>query len=156
MNAVSQLGVIVLVSLAAAGATWLVKGPPSEPAAFVCDPAQLTEGEICLADVSGNVLWVDARTRSEWKRNGLEGAILWNLDPKEDENAMEAGVAMGIAGGAELVVVYCGSEACGTSKQIANRIRGLGFGTPVKTLHGGWDALKGLGRNPLTDSSSGP
>ena len=96
MNAVSQLGVIVLVSLAAAGATWLVKGPPSEPAAFVCDPAQLTEGEICLADVSGNVLWVDARTRSEWKRNGLEGAILWNLDPKEDENAMEAGVAMGI------------------------------------------------------------
>lgn len=148
MNAAAQLGVIALVSLAAAAGTWLVKGPPQEPKAFVCDPAKLDEGEICLAEVAENVLWVDARPRAEWEINGLKGSILWNLDPKEDVNEMEAGAVMRIAEGVEQVVVYCGSEACGTSRQVAARIRTLDLGPPVKTLHGGWDALR--------DSSPGP
>lgn len=156
MNAATQLGVIALLSLAAAGGTWLVKGPPPEPAAFKCDPSKLAETEICLADVKGNVLWVDARTRSEWQQNGLPGSVLWNMDSKEDQNEMEAGAVMRIASGADLVVVYCSSEACGTSKQIAERIRGLGLGIPVKALHGGWDALKGRGKEPVRDSSPRP
>ncbi|QTN33401.1 hypothetical protein HZ994_14110 [Akkermansiaceae bacterium] len=156
-TAAAQLGVIAAMSLAAAGATWLLKGPPAPPAAFHCDAKEIGEDEICLADVAGNVIWVDARTRSEWEENGLDGSILWNMDPKEDQNEMEAGAMMRIAAaGADLVVVYCGSKACGTSKEIAHRIRALGTGTKVKTLHGGWDALRGRGRNPLTDSSSGP
>ncbi len=156
MNAAAQLAIIASVSLAAAGATWVVKGPPPTPPAFVCDPSKLSEGEICLSGVSGNVLWVDARLRSEWQENGLEGAILWNMDSKEDQNEMETGAVMRIAAGVDMVVVYCSSEACGTSKQIAERIRRLDLGPPVKTLHGGWDALKGRGRNPLTDSSPAP
>lgn len=148
MTAASQLGIIAMVSLVAAAGTWLVKGPPEKPAAFVCDPQKLEDGEICLADVQGNVLWVDARSRAEWEENGLEGSVLWNLDPKEDTNEMEAGAVMRIAEGVDLVVVYCGSVACGTSKQIAERIRALDLGPPVKSLHGGWDALR--------DSNPGP
>jgi rhodanese-related sulfurtransferase len=142
MNAAAQLGIIALVAVTAAAGTWLVKGPPEKPAAFVCDPEKLEEGEICLGDVEGNVLWVDARSRGEWEENGLDGSVLWNLDPKEDVNEMESGAVMGIAAGVDLVVVYCGSEACGTSKQIAGRIRALDLGPPVKSLHGGWDALR--------------
>lgn len=142
MNAAAQLGIIVLVALGAATGTWLVKDPPEKPAAFVCDPENLEEGEICLADVEGNVLWVDARSRGEWEENGLDGSVLWNLDPKEDVNGMESGAVTAIAAGVDLVVVYCSSEACGTSKQIADRIRALDLGPPVKTLRGGWDALR--------------
>jgi len=147
MNALAQFAVVSAVSLAAAGGSWLLKAPPEEKPAFVCDPAKIRDDEICLADVKGNFLWVDARSRAEWKENGLEGSILWNMDPKEDAYLFEREAAPHIAA-AELVVVYCGSEKCGTSREVAEKIRGLDFGPEVKTLHGGWDALR--------DSSSEP
>lgn len=147
MNAVTELAAIGAICVVAAGGTWLLNGPAEKPEVFQCDPAQLREDEICLADVKGNVLWVDARPRKEWEESRREGAILWNLDPKEDAMAFEAEAAMRIVA-AELVVVYCGSEACGTSRQIADRIRVLNLGPPVRILHGGWDALR--------DSSSSP
>ena len=147
MNAAAQLAIILGVSMAAAGGSWLLRKPSPAKPAFVCDPARLREDEICLQDVKGDVLWVDARSRSEWENNGLKGSILWNLEPGEDANAFEAEAAPRIAV-AELVVVYCGSEKCGTSRQVADRIRRLELGPKVKILHGGWDALR--------DSSSAP
>ena len=147
MNWLIQLATIVGLSVAAACATWLVKGPPPEAVVQICDPANLKQDEICLADVTGNILWVDARPRSEWEENGLSGSVLWNLDPKENQQEFEAQVAMRVIE-AEVVVVYCGSTACGTSRQVANQIRNLQLGPTVKVLFGGWDALK--------DSSSKP
>jgi rhodanese-related sulfurtransferase len=141
MNAPLQFAILLSVSAAATGVTWLVKGEPEEQVVVRCDPSTLKDDEICLADVSGKVLWVDSRTRREWLESGLEGSILWNLDPKENQRDFEAGAAMKVME-AELVVVYCGSRACGTSRQIADRIRALQLGPPVKVLHGGWEALK--------------
>ena len=141
MNSLAQVAALILVSASAASITWLIKGPAVEALVERCDPALLKDDEICLADVAGNVLWVDARPRAEWEKNGLKGSILWNFDPKEDQQTFEAQAAMK-AYEAELVVVYCGSEACGTSRQIADRIRKLKLGPSVKVLHGGWDALK--------------
>jgi hypothetical protein len=46
------------------------------------------------------------------------------------------------------VVVYCSSEACGTSRQVADRIRKLDLGPKVKVLFGGWDAIKGSSLAP--------
>lgn len=145
MNAIAQFTTVAGISLAAGGATWLVDGSPSvpEPKAVKCDSSLLEGDEICLADVPADVLWIDARPRSEWKENGLDGSVLWNLDPKEDDQSMEAGAASRIfESGAAIVVVYCGSEACGTSRIIADRIRSLSLGPSVKVLHGGWDALR--------------
>lgn len=147
MNPLTQLAALVAVSASAAGITWLVKGPPEKVPLEQCDPLQLKEDELCLSQVSGNVLWVDARPRAEWEKRSVEGAILWNLDPKENQQTFEAEAAMKVLE-AELVVVYCGSEACGTSREVADRIRALQMGPPVKVLHGGWDAIK--------DSNSGP
>ncbi len=145
MNAVAQFAAVAGLSLAAAGATWLAKGRPSVPVPKVvrCDKSLLQADEICLADIPEDVLWIDARPRSEWEENGLEGSVLWNLDPKEDDQAMEAGAVTRIfESEAPLVVVFCGSEACGTSRIIADRIRNLSLGPSVKVLHGGWDALR--------------
>lgn len=142
MNSAAQLGVIALLSLAASGGTWLVHKPAPAPVPVACDPSKLLADEICPAGVSGKVTWVDARSRAEWKKDGMKGSVLWNLDPAEDANAMEAAAAASIYG-AELVVVYCGSEACGTSRQVAERIRKMDLGPQVKVLRGGWAALKG-------------
>lgn len=142
MNALTQFVAVGAISLAAAGGSWLLRKEPVEKPAFTCDPTKLHDDEICLADAKGKVLWVDARPRGEWQKNGLKGSILWNMDPKEDANLFEAEALTHIAA-AELVVIYCGSEKCGTSREVAGRIRKMEIGPPVKILHGGWDAIKG-------------
>ncbi|MBC7980278.1 MAG: hypothetical protein H7Y36_06920, partial [Armatimonadetes bacterium] len=80
MNTIAQFAVICGLSLAAGSATWFIKGAPGTPV-FICNPAKLRTDEICLADVAGKILWVDARSRKEWEDNGLGDSILWNLDP---------------------------------------------------------------------------
>lgn len=146
MNALGQAALIVGVAAAAAGGSWLAKGPPDR--VLVCDPATLKPGEICLHQLatSEGLVWVDARARSDWEKNGVPGSILWNLDPAEDMQAFEAGAAMRISEGATRVVVYCGDENCGISSQVAGRIRALDLGPEVKVLRGGWRALSEAGR----------
>ncbi|MFD2255204.1 rhodanese-like domain-containing protein [Luteolibacter algae] len=146
MKTLTQLAIIGVLACAAAGTTFLIKGPPESRVIF-CDPSTLRPDEICLADVEKDALWIDARSRSEWEKNGLDGSILWNLDPNEDSNAFEAEAAMHLID-ARQVVVYCGSEACGTSRQIADRIRSLQFGPEVKVLFGGWEAIKDSNSKP--------
>lgn len=141
MNSVAQLSVIVILSSIAAGGSWSLRDEPEPPKPFVCDPAAIADDEICLADVIEGTLWVDARSRAEWEKNGVEGSILWNFDSAEDAQKFESDAAMKIIS-APLVVVYCGSEACGTSRQIAELIKKLELGPEVKVLYGGWDALR--------------
>lgn len=153
MNALVQLAAISGVALAAAGATWLVKGPPLR--LLVCDPATLKPDELCIQQIATDeeVVWVDARPRAEWMQNGVPGSVLWNLDPVEDMAAFEAEVAMKIAS-TPRVIVYCGDENCGVSRQVAGRIRDLGLGAQVYVLHGGWRALQEAGR--VRNSSPDP
>jgi rhodanese-related sulfurtransferase len=140
MNSLGQLAVITWVSLAAAGATYWLKGPPLR--IFVCDRSLLKSGEVCLDQIGldAQVLWVDARARKDWDKTGVAGSILWNLDPSEDMQAFEAETAMRMLE-CSRVVVYCGDENCGVSHQIAERIRALQLGIEVSVLRGGWRAL---------------
>ena len=140
-----QLAIIAAISLAAAGLTYLVKGPPAR--SHLCDPTTRRADEICLSEITNqsDILWVDARSRGAWQKNGLPSSILWNLDPTEDMQAFEANNAEKIAA-AQRVVIYCGDENCGTSRQVAERIRKLDLGPQVLVLNGGWRALKDAGR----------
>lgn len=145
MNAVGQLAAIVGISLAATAGTYWIKGPPAR--ILACETATLKPGEVCLEQISpdAKVLWVDARLRKDWEKNGLPGSVLWNLDPAEDMQAFEADVAMRILE-ASRVIVYCSDENCGLSHQIAEKIRGLQLGAEVSVLRGGWRALNEAGR----------
>jgi rhodanese-related sulfurtransferase len=141
MKSVFQIAIVVAIAVSAASITWFLKDSNSNPALIVhCDPAKLKPDEICFDQVSGKVLWIDARSREEWQKNGYPNSILWNLDPKEDALKMEADAVFKIAE-SNLVVVYCASQACGTSRQIAEKIRKLQLGPTVKVLHGGYPAL---------------
>ncbi len=152
MKAVGELLAIGFISLAAAGGTYLVKGPPLRT--LICDPSSLKPDEVCLEQIPADakILWVDARHRKEWEKNGLPGSVLWNLDVTEDMQEFEAEVAMRIMETPQ-VIVYCGDENCGLSRQVADRIRALGLAEKVSVLHGGWRALSEAGR--IKDSNSG-
>lgn len=147
MRALLQALLIVGLAAAAAATTWWIRGAPKRMA-VACNPAALPAGEICFETVisrwQGKVLWVDARSREEWTRDGIRDSILWNTDPKEDALKLEADAAQRLVD-APVVVVYCTSESCGTSKSIAERIRKLDFGNEVFVLHGGAKALAAAG-----------
>jgi rhodanese-related sulfurtransferase len=151
MNTVLQFATVGFIAAAAAGGTYLIKGPPART--VLCDPATLQTGEICLDQVVEPVIWIDARPRKDWEANGLPGSILWNLDPAEDAHAFEAEAMMKILENPK-VVVYCSNEDCGVSKQIAERVRALDPTFDVKALRGGWQALKDANR--VKDSSGNP
>ena len=145
MNTAGQLAAIVVISLGAAGGTFWIKGPPARM--FICDPATLKSDEVCLQQIptDAKILWVDARLRKDWEKSGLAGSVLWNLDPAEDMQAFEADVAVRIME-TPRVIVYCGDENCGLSRQVAERIRDLQLGAEVSVLRGGWRALRDAGR----------
>lgn len=145
MNAVLQTAAIAVVALAAAGGTWAIKGAPVRT--VFCDPATLKPDEICLDMVpeGTEIVWVDARSRMDWEKNGVPGSTLWNLDPHEDMQAFEAEVAARVSANPR-VIVYCSDEQCGTSRQVAQRIRDLDLGAEVYVLRGGWRALSEAGR----------
>ena len=143
MNAIGQLAVVAAISFAAAGATYLVRGGPARQ--LVCDRADLKPDEVCLEDVREPVVWIDARSRKAWEKDGLAGSLLWNIDPAEDQAAFEVGAVAAIVENPK-VVVYCDDENCGISRQVAEQVRNLGVGAEVKVLRGGWRALSEAGR----------
>ena len=150
MNAAGQLAAILFAVAGAAAGTYLIKGPPVR--ALVCNPAELKPGEICLQQIptDAKILWVDARPRKDWQKNGLSGSVLWSLEFGEDQKAFEADVAMRIME-TPRVIVYCSSESCDLSAQVADKIKGLDLGADVSVLRGGWQALYEAGR--IKDSS---
>jgi hypothetical protein len=145
MNFSGQIAVIATVALAASGGTYLIKGPPVR--LLFCDVATLKPDEVCLQQIPAGaaVLWVDARPRKDWVKNGVEGSMLWNQDPAEDMLAFESEAAVRIAENPR-VIVYCGDENCGISRQVAERIRRLDLGAEISVLRGGWRALSEAGR----------
>lgn len=142
MKTLVQAVGIVALAFAAAGLTYWMKGPPDR--AVPCDPTLLKADEVCLSRVmkewQGAVLWVDARSRADWQRDGVVGSLLWNIDQTEDMQAFEAAAATRMMDG-QRVVVYCNNENCGVSRQVAERIRALQLGNEVVVLFGGWRAL---------------
>ncbi len=145
MNTLGQLAAIIAISFAAAEVTFLVKGPPVRT--FLCDPAALKPDEICLEQIPKDtkILWVDARPRKKWEKSGLPGSVLWNLDPTENNQKFEAEIVPQILETSR-VIVYCGDENCGLSREVAKRIRALDLGPEVLVLRGGWQALVDAGR----------
>ena len=150
-----QTLIIVAVALAGSLVVYFVKGPP----------ARLTNDEVKLTTVvndwDGDVLWVDARKREEWKRNGLPGSVLINLESDEDFDSMIA-EALPRINQAKRIVIYCGDSGCGTSHEVSKRLCGYGLGVKgdrtksdpaangpeIYVLYGGWDTLAKAGLVP--------
>jgi rhodanese-related sulfurtransferase len=141
MKMVLQILVVVALALAGAGATWLILGPPDR--GVVCDAAKLEPGEVCLESLkadAGEILWIDARPRADWTRDGVPGSILVTDHRDENLDVLIAEAFPRLVG-AKRVVIYCSDVGCGTSKMIAKTLRELEAGPQIVYLHGGWRAL---------------
>lgn len=133
---------LVLFSLALIPAVAAGLWHPSRPS-WQAD--QLREGEVTLDTVrawAGPVLWLDARSAEAYETDHMPGAQLLNEDNWE---ALIEPVFMAWDPGPPetRVVIYCDSQACSASEEVAERLRDETGWPDVYVLHGGWAVLAG-------------
>ena len=83
-----------------------------------------------------NVLWVDARPDAQFEREHIPNAVLLNEDRWDEllPQMLQAWTP------GKPTVVYCSSQSCAASHEVARRLREEGGITEVFVLHGGWEA----------------
>ncbi len=99
---------------------------------------RIREGEITVADAMRNwsdCLWIDARTAGYFASQHVPGALPLNEDAWAD--LLPAVLQAWPTG--RPAIVYCDSQACEASEDVAKRLREFGVG-PVFVLKGGWPA----------------
>ena len=87
---------------------------------------------------SADALWIDARPQEEFEREHVPGALLLNED-RWNELLPQV---LAVWSPEKRVVVYCSSESCGSSREIAHRLRKEAGLANVFVLAGGWEAWK--------------
>jgi rhodanese-related sulfurtransferase len=100
---------------------------------------------VTLADARGwgsNAIWIDARPEEEFAHEHVPGAMLLNED-RWNELLPQMLAAWSPE---KRVVVYCSSESCGSSREVARRLRNDAQLKNVFVLEGGWEAWKGTGK----------
>jgi rhodanese-related sulfurtransferase len=84
----------------------------------------------------GNVIWVDARPDTEFRRGHVPGAVPLNEDRWNDLAAPF--LAMWTPD--KKVVVYCSAQSCNAAREVAKRLRDEAQLKNVFVLQGGWEA----------------
>ena len=90
----------------------------------------------------GNAIWIDARPEEEFAKEHVPGAILLNED-RWNELLPQM---LATWSPEKRVVVYCSSESCGSSREVARRLRQEAQLKNVFVLEGGWEAWLGAGK----------
>jgi len=82
-----------------------------------------------------NTIWVDARPDEEFAHDHVPGAILLNEDHWNDL----VGPFLATWSPDKKVVVYCSSQSCNASREVARRLRDEAQLKNVFVLEGGWE-----------------
>jgi len=82
-----------------------------------------------------NAIWVDARPDEEFAHDHVPGAILLNEDHWNDL----VGPFLATWSPDKKVVVYCSSQSCNASREVARRLRDEAQLKNVFVLEGGWE-----------------
>jgi rhodanese-related sulfurtransferase len=83
-----------------------------------------------------DVTWVDARPDEEFARDHVPGAISLNEDRW---NELLPGL-LNVWSPDKKVIVYCSSQSCNASREVARRLRDEAQLKNVFVLEGGWEA----------------
>jgi rhodanese-related sulfurtransferase len=86
-----------------------------------------------------NAIWIDARPAEEFEQKHVPGAVSLNED-RWNELLPQVLTAWSPE---KRVVVYCSSESCGASREVARRLREEAGLKNVFVLEGGWEAWLG-------------
>ncbi len=84
----------------------------------------------------GAALWLDARPDEEFAQEHVPGAMSLN----EDRWSELLPRVLETWSPDKRIVVYCSSQACGASREVARRLRTEGGLKNVYVLEGGWEA----------------
>jgi rhodanese-related sulfurtransferase len=82
-----------------------------------------------------NAIWVDARPDNEFERDHVPGAIPLN----EDRWNELLPAFLGQWSPEKKIVVYCSSQSCNASREVARRLRDEAGLKDVFVLQGGWE-----------------
>ena len=82
-----------------------------------------------------NTIWVDARPDAEFEREHIPGAVLLNEDRWNDLLPQ----FLATWSPEKRVVVYCSSQSCNASREVARRLRDEAELKNVFVLQGGWE-----------------
>ena len=82
-----------------------------------------------------NTIWVDARPDAEFEREHIPGAVLLNEDRWNDLLPQ----FLATWSPEKRVVVYCSSQSCNASREVARRLRDEAQLKNVFVLQGGWE-----------------
>jgi rhodanese-related sulfurtransferase len=82
-----------------------------------------------------NTIWVDARPDAEFEREHIPGAVLLNED-RWNELLPQF---LATWSPEKRVVVYCSSQSCNASREVARRLRDEAQLKNVFVLQGGWE-----------------
>jgi rhodanese-related sulfurtransferase len=93
---------------------------------------------LAQARSSADAIWIDARPQGEFESEHVPGALLLNED-RWNELLPQVLAAWAPE---KRVIVYCSTESCGSSREIAHRLRKEAGLTNVFVLEGGWEAWK--------------
>ena len=83
-----------------------------------------------------NAIWVDARPAEEFEQKHVPGAILLNED-RWNELLPQM---LATWSPEKRVVVYCSTNGCGASREVARKLREEAGLKNVFVLEGGWEA----------------
>lgn len=135
MKSVLEAFVLILIALVCGGVAYFTH--PLAPS------LAMDELSIKLEEVQSKpeVFWVDARSDEDFARAHLEGAVLLNEERWED-------LLIGFLdrwSPSATTVVYCSSQSCMRSHEVAERLREeLGI-EAIFALEGGWETLLEMG-----------
>lgn len=87
-----------------------------------------------------DAMWIDARPADEFAAGHVPGAVLLNTD----EWDRLLGPALNSWRPGLRVVVYCGKQTCGASREVARRLKDEAGLKNVFVLSGGWEAWQEL------------
>jgi rhodanese-related sulfurtransferase len=82
-----------------------------------------------------NAIWVDARPDAEFEREHIPGAVLLN----EDRWSELLPQFLATWSPEKRVVVYCSSQSCNASREVARRLKDEAQLKNVFVLQGGWE-----------------
>jgi len=136
MKTIKEGLIILAISIVSGAVAFFVH--PKAPSFGVSD----LELEMDEVDELGPVFWVDARTDEDFERGHLEGAIPLNVERWEE-------LLLGFLDSWPPdvpVVVYCSSQACLRSHEVAERLQEELGVYKIYVLKGGWERLLEAGR----------
>jgi len=114
------------------------------PGAPTWDPWEPEEGALSLDEVqaiTGPVLWIDARSEDEFFSGHIPGAILVS----EDDWEGGLGRLFEVWEPEQVLIVYCGAEACMSSRVVMRRLREDLQEENIYYLKGGWFVWQAAG-----------